>query len=82
MHAVYKERENLVEYLLTCSNVNINYKDRNNYTALYYACRTNNIPILKLLLKHKDINVNVLIWNNERTVLHDVILRYNNRIIT
>ena len=52
MNAIKYEREELVEYLLSNPNININYGCLfYNHTALHMLCiRTNNIHILKLLL--------------------------------
>ena len=43
--------------LQKCQNVNI--KDMWGDTPLYQVCRKNNIQIVKLLLKHPKIDVNV-----------------------
>ena len=48
--AVWQDRKELVEYLLSNPNININHKD-------LYACDQGSI--LKLLLNHKDLDVNI-----------------------
>ena len=60
MCAVLENREELVEYILADSNVNVNFRCYSwGMTALHELCCNNNIHILELLLGHKDINVNV-----------------------
>jgi len=71
--AVRYRRQELVDYLLKDPNINVNYRD-------YYCIPTSiceNASILKSLLKHKDINVNVQNYD-EQTVLH--LACYNNQI--
>ena len=61
MLAVRYERKELIEYLLTVPGINVNYRSRrDNFTAFNLLCYVvDNIHILKLLLAHKDIDVNV-----------------------
>jgi len=59
MVAVLFERKELVRYLLTCPNINVNSWSHSKNAALILACRRNNVPIIKLLLNHRDINVNI-----------------------
>ena len=59
MNAIKYERVELVEYLLSNPNININNGCRRKYTALHILCiYTNNIHILKLLLGHRNIDIN------------------------
>jgi len=56
MRAVEGNREELVRYILTYPDIDINYGKR--YTSLHLACFGGcNVPILKLLLGHRDIIV-------------------------
>ena len=55
MYAVYYHRVKLVEYLLTYPDIDINYASYGGTTALHLAyC----LPILKILLSRKDLDVN------------------------
>ena len=56
MCAVCRERKELVEYLLTYPDININHRSYCGDTVLY-CC--NQISILKLLLDRKDLDVNI-----------------------
>ena len=57
MHAVRSDREELVGYLLSIPGININYTTRTaNTTALHL---TKSVPVLKLLLSRRDININI-----------------------
>ena len=72
MDAVYNGREELVRYLLSDPNIVVNLRNSAwGKTALHESCCTNNIHILKLLLDHKNINVNTQ-DNDGWTGLHDV----------
>ena len=73
MCAVYRNREEFVEYLLKDPNINVNYKV-NTDAALHFACDNNNI--LKLLLGHKDIDVNIQNGCGD-TVLHNACMGYS-----
>jgi len=66
-------RKKLVEYLLSDPNVDVNHKSEGDSTALYFCAQ---VPILKLLLSHKDIDVNPS--NRTDTILHEIC--YSNRI--
>jgi len=80
MFAVLANREELVRYLLTIPDININYKTPNDVTvtALYIVCiHTYNINIFKLLLTRRDLDVNIQ-DNYGRTGLHYAC--YNNSI--
>jgi len=59
IRAVLWNRKELVKYILADSNIDVNHKDNDGYTAFYYACWHGYIPILKLLLYHRDIDVNI-----------------------
>jgi len=69
--AIIRNREKIVEYLLTNPNIKVNQKSLTNVdnVALHSVCGSGNIPILKLLLGHKDIDVNIR-DNHGWTVLH------------
>jgi len=54
--AVHTKRKELVRYLLRIPNINVNHKSKFNSTALYVC---DHVSILKLLLDHKDIDVNI-----------------------
>ena len=76
MTAVFQNCIKLVKYILAAHpDININHQDNNGETVLY---RTRSVYVLKLLLKHKDIDVNI--QNNKLgcTILH--ILCYSNNI--
>jgi len=75
IHAVYWEREELVEYILTYPNINVNHKSYDDYTAFYYACLYCIITSFKSFLCRRDININI---QNQRgrTGLHCVCM-YN-----
>jgi len=64
--AVCENRNKLVEYLLADPNINVNGKCRNGLTAIFHCL---NVSILKLLLDHRNIDVNIQ-YNNGYTVLH------------
>jgi len=57
--SIFQNRRELVKYLLTYPDIDVNLEcfvwDN---TALHESCFTNNIHFLKLLLGHKNINVN------------------------
>ena len=71
MNAVLQNRIELVRHFMTYPNININYKDRRNHTALYFAYGRSSI--LKLLLKREDLDVNMR-YEHGNTILH----RYSN----
>jgi len=54
--AVFRNRKELVEYLLSVSGININQRSNFNSTALHFC---HHISILKLLLDHRDLDVNI-----------------------
>jgi len=56
MHAIIRNREELVRYILSVPYININHRSNYDNTVLY-ACNYQ-ISILKLLLNHRDIDVN------------------------
>ena len=56
MYAVWKGREELVEYLLSDSNINVNHRNYDGDTVLHYC---DDDSILKLLLICRDIDVNI-----------------------
>jgi len=58
IHTIVKNRKELVKYLLMFPGINVN-KYRDGYTTLYYACCYDSIYSLKLLLSHRDIDVNI-----------------------
>jgi len=70
MNAVYHCREDLIRYLLSDPNINVNHRSKyGNYTVLYIC---DQVSILKLLLSCKDLlDVNI---QNEwgRTGLYQV----------
>ena len=69
MKAVYNGRKELARYLLTIPGININHKSRiNNNTALNFIC-SKEPSLLKLLLSHRDLDVNVQSMLGH-TVLH------------
>jgi len=57
MPAVGWNRKELVEYLLTDNNININFRGLSNGCTALFWVRGN--PILKLFFNHKDIDVNI-----------------------
>jgi len=60
IYATYYCREDLVRYLLTDPNININHRSNYNSTILHY-CK--DISILKIFLSHRDLDVNIQnIW--------------------
>ena len=65
MGAAFHDRKELVRYLLTYPEININQKNDDDKTALYYAY---DVSILKLFLTHRDIDVNI--QSKGWTVLH------------
>ena len=68
IHAVNNRREELVEYILSFSDINVNYKDGFGRTALYFC---DQVPILKLLLSRRNLDVNTQ-SNGGRTVLYNL----------
>ena len=75
MWAVGLDRKELVRYLLSDSSINVNHRSNQGNTALHFC---EDISILKLLLCHRDIDVNIQDNNNGWIVLHRAC--YNNRI--
>jgi len=66
MYAVWKNRRELIEYLLLDPRINVNHRNYYDSTALHLCER---VSILKLLLNRKDIDVNIQsTWG--WTVLH------------
>jgi len=65
MCAIFKNRNKLVEYLLKDPYIDVNIKC--NCCAAIFHCR--NVSILKLLLNHTNIDVNIQ-DNGRNTVLH------------
>jgi len=68
MLAVDYDRKDLVRYLLSYPNINVNHRSIYNSTALHYC---DQVSVLKLLLGYRDIDVNI---QNDRgqTGLHRV----------
>jgi len=56
MVAVGQDRRELIEYFLKDPDINVNYKNSNDYTALGFAYR---VPILKSLFNRQDLDVNM-----------------------
>jgi len=56
MCAVCYDRKELVRYLLSFPGINVNQRDKFNYTALHYC---DQVSVLKLLLGRRDIDVNI-----------------------
>jgi len=56
MYAVDLNRKELVRYLLSDPNVNLNHRSSQGNTALYF-CKQ--VSILKLLLGYRDLDVNI-----------------------
>jgi len=76
IRAVYNNRNKLVEYLLKDPNMDINDKCRDGWTAIFF-CPT--VFILKLLLGHKNIDVNVQDTAG-CTVFHNLYYNYDGNI--
>jgi len=74
--AILHDREELVRYLLTYPEIDVNHVESDlENTSLHVSCCDRRVPILKLLLSHRDINVNI--QNTWRwTGLHNA-CRYN-----
>ena len=49
----------IVEFLLSMPEINVNLRDKNRWTALMYASRYGHVEIVKLLLSKPDLNVNL-----------------------
>jgi len=56
MYAVFKDRKELVEYLLTDPHINVNHISNDCYAVLH-CCKQ--VSILRLLLGRRDIDVNI-----------------------
>jgi len=54
--AVDYGREDLVRYLLSDPNINVNHRSKQGNTVLHFCDK---VSILKLLLDHKDLDVNI-----------------------
>jgi ankyrin repeat protein len=60
--AVGRNNEKEVERLLAIEGIDVNYicETELNWTPLHMCCINGNFDILKMLLKHKDIKINVV----------------------
>ena len=68
MIAIIRNRIELIEYFLKDPNINVNYKNSFDVTALYLTSYI--VPILKLFLNRQDLDVNV--QHVGHTLLHVV----------
>jgi len=68
MYAVCHGRKELVEYLLSDPNVDVNHRSCQGNTALH---RCKDVSILRLLLSRRDLDVNIQ-NENGRTGLHRI----------
>jgi len=55
--ACYKKYNNIVKKILKNCNVDVNWKDKDEDSALHVACMSGNVEAIKLLLLHPDIQV-------------------------
>ena len=62
IYAVCYGRKELVRYLLSFPNIDVNYRSNFNSAALHFC---NKVSILKLLLSCKDIDVNIQNYEGE-----------------
>ena len=50
-------KQNAIVKLLLCQpGLDVNVRDNYGYTALHFACATNNVEVLKILLAHPSMN--------------------------
>ena len=61
MVAVFFRRDQVVAKLLSCPGINVNAKDKDNWTALHLAAWVGNVGILKMLMATPGI------LHNEKT---------------
>ena len=67
---------------LLYSGLDINIQDNEKDTALHKACKKNKIELIKLLLAHPDIDVNITNENeNKNTALYHACNRNNIKIV-
>ena len=59
MGAVLWNRKELVRYLLTYPNININKMNDKAFTSLIFACCKGNVPILELFLCREELDINI-----------------------
>lgn len=69
-YACMLENVNLVIFLLTKTNIDINAKDKNNRTALHYAVSKANIAIIINLLAQNNLDINAQEDIEGATALH------------
>jgi ankyrin repeat protein len=51
---------NILKFLLSLPNIDVNYQSKDIYSPLVFSVKTNNLEAVKLLIKHPDINVNLV----------------------
>lgn len=58
MIAVSAGKTEVAKYLLSFTECDVNHKNANGQTSLFYACSKNNIPMARLLLENgAQVNV-------------------------
>jgi ankyrin repeat protein len=58
MIAASAGRFDVVKYLLSFTECDVNHKNGNGQTSIFYACSKDNIPMAKLLLENgAEVNV-------------------------
>ena len=68
--------EEIVRYLMSIDDVNVNLQDNFGLTPLETACENNRLEIVKILTRRKDIDVNCL-SNGNTSLVTAVNKRYN-----
>ena len=58
--ACYRGHEEIVRYLLSIDDINVNLQDNFGLTPLGVACENNHFEIVKILTQRQDIDVNAL----------------------
>jgi len=85
-NAVYKNDIDILQILLDFDLSDINYQNEYDETALMYACSTNNLNIVKILLENDaDINIQNIDGNtaligsiaNQHPSIVKLLLEYN-----
>lgn len=74
IHATIKDNNEIVKYLLTLDNLDLNAQDREGMNALMYACQNNNLIIVRMLLSFANVKKGKLIDINAKNNMGETVL--------
>jgi len=87
-YSIISKNQVIFDLLINVDNIDVNIFDKHKKTPLYYAIVTNNINVVKKLVKHRNVDINYSCLTDSCNPLHvalnkkyfdivDVLIKYN-----